>query len=290
MNRTIGALLAEGAETLARAELTAASPRLEAELLLAEVLGTGRATLFAYPERRVADDDVGDFRVLVDRRRRGEPLAYLLGRREFWSLDLEVTPDVLIPRPETELLVELALECVPMPGTGARLADLGTGSGAIALAVARERPAATVHATDRSAAALAVAGRNARRLGLERIRFHPGDWCEPLADLGFRFDLLLSNPPYVREGDPHLERGDCRFEPRQALTPGVDDLASFRCLTKCAGPILRPGGWLMLEHGPEQGSAVRRLLASRGYREIATHRDLAGHERITIGRRPEPAP
>jgi release factor glutamine methyltransferase len=208
-------------------------------------------------------------------------VAYLVGSREFWSLPLEVTPDVLIPRPETELLVEAALGQLPADKC-ARVADLGTGSGAIALAVAHERPLCEVHATEVHEAALAVARRNGERLAAGRVAFHRGSWLEPLNG---RFDLVVSNPPYVAADDPHLSEGDCRHEPSEALTPGGDGLAAIREIASNAVAYLEPGGWLLLEHGFDQGEAVRAILEESGYREIRTLQDLAGLDRLTLGRR-----
>lgn len=274
---TAGELLAEGRQRLAGPDNAA----LEAEVLLVHVLGKSRAWLYAHRDETVADADAARYRELVGQRRDGEPIAYLVGTREFWSLPLRVTPDVLIPRPETETLVEVALDFLPS-GASCRVADLGTGSGAVALAIASERPGCEVHATELSAAALAVAEDNAARLLPGRVRFHLGSWCEPL-DGAFR--LIVSNPPYVEAGDPHLQRGDCRFEPNKALTPGADGLAAIREIAVQALAILEAGGMLAFEHGFDQGPAARALLESLGYEDVATQRDLAGIERITSGRR-----
>ena len=272
-------LLAEGRRLLAGTD----APALEAEVLLGHVLGRNRAWLYANPEAAVGDAATAGYRRLLERRRDGEPIAYLTGVRAFWSLELQVTPDVLIPRPETELLVEIALERIP-PDTPCRVADLGTGSGAVALAIATERPRCEIHATEFSPAALAVAQANAERLALSgRVRFHEGSWCEPLTG---RFWLIVSNPPYVDPADPHLQRGDCRFEPRRALTTGNDALAAIRAIADQAPEHLEPGGCLALEHGFDQGRDVRELLAERGYRDITTRTDLEGRERVTAGCRP----
>ncbi len=217
---------------------------------------------------------------MVSERSHGTPIAYLTGTRSFWSLELTVNPDVLIPRPETELLVETALGLIPAD-TVQRVVDLGTGSGAIALSLAKERPSWEVHATDLSAQALAVAKENARWNRLERIQFHQGSWAEPLAG---KFDLIVSNPPYVAQHDEHLHQGDCRFEPRMALTPGGDGLDALRQIVKQSRTLLNPGGWLLLEHGYNQGAAVLSLLNSAGYTEIRSLRDLAGIERVCCGR------
>jgi release factor glutamine methyltransferase len=272
-------LLAEGRRRLAGSD----TPPLEAEILLGHVLQRGRAWFYANPEAAVTAADAARYRALLERRGAGEPVAYLTGVREFWSLELQVTPAVLIPRPETELLVETALARIP-PGLACRVADLGTGSGAVALALAVERPLCEVHATDIDAAALAVARANAERLAPGRVTFHEGSWCEPLAGT---FRLIVSNPPYVEAGDPHLRQGDCRFEPRTALTPGADGLAAVRAIAQGALGRLEPGGWLAFEHGWDQGATARALLGERGYREIETRTDLEGRDRVTLGRRPE---
>jgi len=253
----------------------------EAELLLLHVLQHPRAWLFAHPEAIVDAGDAARFRSLLARRAAGEPLAYITGRREFWSLDLDVTPDVLIPRPETELLVELALQRIGRDGAS-EVADLGTGSGAIALAIAHARPRSRVLATDASAVALDVAQANAHRLGLGRVEFVRGDWFAPLAQRVF--DIIVSNPPYVADGDAHLERGDLRFEPRSALASGGDGLDAIRAIVAGAPAHLLPGGWLLLEHGFEQGAAVRDLLAKNGFADVFTALDLERRERVSGGR------
>ncbi|HHO68944.1 MAG TPA: peptide chain release factor N(5)-glutamine methyltransferase, partial [Gammaproteobacteria bacterium] len=226
------------------------SPRLDAEVLLALVLGKPRSHLMAWPERELSAAEQAAFDGLVEKRRQGVPVAHLTGEREFWSLPLEVEPHTLIPRPDTELLVELALQRIPA-GRRCRIADLGTGSGAVALAIASERPHSEVLATDRSPASLELARRNARRLGLRNLAFVCGDWCDALRDASL--DLLVSNPPYIAEADPHLARGDLRHEPRQALAAGADGLDALRVLAEQASRVLRPGAWVLLEHGWEQG-------------------------------------
>lgn len=263
-------------------DLPGPEARREAVLLLAHVLGVSDAWLVAHAGDTVDDARAADYRALVARRVRGEPIAYLVGVRGFHRLDLAVTPDVLIPRPETELLVDLALQRIPVDGQS-EVADLGTGSGAVALAIARGRPLARVVATDASITALGVARDNAGRLGLRNVEFVRGDWCAALGDA--RFDLIVSNPPYVAEGDAHLREGDLRFEPRHALASGADGLDAIRVIVSDARAHLREGGWLMFEHGFDQGAAVRELLASHGYAEVFTERDLGGHERVSGGRR-----
>ena len=263
-------------------EATSATARLDAEILLSHVLSRGRAWVLAHPGTPLDPDSGERFETLVVRRRRGEPIAYLTGRREFWSLDLRVTPDTLIPRPETEHLVEAVLAAV-RPDEAATVADIGTGTGAIAIAVARERPRALVLGSDRSAAAVAVARDNAYRLGARNASFVVADACAALAP--GRWSVIVSNPPYVAEGDPHLLGGDVRFEPCEALASGPRGLDMLERLALQAPAGLAPGGRLALEHGGGQGSAVRTLLSRAGLEAVETFRDLAGNERVTLGRR-----
>lgn len=254
----------------------------DAALLLLHVLERPRAWLYAHGDAAVPAPAEERFHGLVARRAAGEPVAYLVGRRGFWTLDLSVTPDTLIPRPETELLVEQALARLEA-GRPLRVADLGTGSGAIALAIASERPLARVVATDRSDAALAVARGNALANGLDgRVEFRAGDWLGPLA--GERYDLVASNPPYIAEGDPHLGQGDLRHEPAAALSSGADGLDAIRAIVAAAPAHLSAGGWLLLEHGFDQGPAVRALLAAAGFGEVETVPDLEGRDRVSLGR------
>lgn len=254
--------------------LRALEPR-EARLLLAHVTGLSEASVLAHPERELEDAAQARFAALAARRARGEPVAYLVGEKEFYGLRLRVEPSVLIPRPETELLVELALARNP-----ASVLDLGTGSGAVALAIRRHLPGARMVAVDSSAEALALARDNARRLGLE-VEFREGAWFAPVA--GERFDLVVSNPPYVAEGDSHLDEGDLRFEPRAALVAGVDGLDAIRQIARGAPPHLKPGGWLLLEHGIGQDDKVRAILARAGLEDVATWPDLSGIARVTGG-------
>jgi len=264
--------------------LRAARQRIDAadaEILLAHALGASRGWLFAHATDALPAGPYACFEELVARRVAGEPVAYLVGHRGFWSLDLRVTPETLIPRPETELLVELALERLPRDVATA-VADLGTGSGAIALAIARERPQARVVATDASVAALAIARANAEAHQLDHVEFRHGAWCAPLAQE--RFDLIASNPPYIADADPHLGQGDLRFEPRGALAAGADGLDDIRLIARDAPVHLVVGGWLLLEHGLEQGAAVRALLADAGFDDVATRQDLEARDRVTLGR------
>ena len=275
---TATALLKRAAQQLSGDEALA-----EAELLLAEALGKDRAWLYAHGEDSLPEPACRRFDQLLARRRAGEPVAQILGRQEFWSLSLSVTADTLIPRPETELLVELALQRTPN-ATPCDVLDLGTGSGAIALALARERPQARITGIERDARTLEVAQRNAARLGLDRVRLLRGDWFSPVADEVF--DIVLSNPPYIAEADPHLLRGDLRFEPRAALASGPDGLDAIREITASAPARLRVGGWLLFEHGFEQGEASRRLLQQAGFVDVRSFVDLESRDRVSGGRRP----
>lgn len=260
------------AELLARSGL----PRAEARRLLAAVLGVPVERLVAHPEQRVDDGAAARFAATADRRARGEPAAYLLGEKEFFGHRFAVSPAVLVPRPETELLVELALPRL-RARPASRVLDLGTGSGCIAITLALQYPAATVVAVDRSAAALEVAGSNARRLGA-RVEFIAGDWYE---DVRGRFDLVVANPPYVAAADPHLH--ELRFEPMHALVAGADGLDDLRRIVAGAPAQLNSGGALLVEHGHDQAAGVRELFARAGFDGIETHRDLAGIERACAG-------
>ncbi|HET6804891.1 MAG TPA: peptide chain release factor N(5)-glutamine methyltransferase [Frateuria sp.] len=255
--------------------------RAEADILLAHALGRPRSWLIAHARDEAAPEGAAIFAALVERRLAGEPVAYLTGQRGFWTLELEVTPATLIPRPETELLVELALARLPREGSP-RVVDLGTGSGAIALAIARECPHARVLATDASTAALAVARRNADGNRLVNVDFAESDWFAAL--VGERFELVVSNPPYIAAGDPHLGQGDLRFEPAGALASGIDGLDDIRRIVGGARAHLVPGGWLLFEHGWDQGAAARGLLEAAGYREVFTAQDLEQRDRVSGGR------
>lgn len=252
---------------------------LEARILLAHALKLTRVQLVTQADRMLSDEEAARISALFQRRIDGEPIAYIVGEREFFGLMLYTTPDVLIPRPETELLVELALERLPANG---RILDMGTGSGAIPIAVAHSRPDARVTALDVSEPALAVARRNAERHGVE-IRFLRSDWYSALAE--DRFDLIVSNPPYIVDADPHLSQGDLRFEPVDALTDHADGLSAIRTIVGGASAHLVEGGWLLMEHGYDQAAPVRELLRCRGFRDAQSWKDLAGIERISGARR-----
>jgi release factor glutamine methyltransferase len=279
---TLAMLLTEGVARLRAGPAGAqpvASAQLDAEVLLAHALGLPRATLRSHPEAPAATAGAHIYQQLIERRAAGEPLAYLTGWREFWSLQLAVSAHVLVPRPETELLVERALALHAQPT--ARIADLGTGSGAVALALASERPAWRIIATDISAPALAIARANAHRLGLSGVEFRAGSWFEPLGEE--RFDLIVSNPPYVAADDAALTDPALAHEPPIALVAGQDGLASLRALARGAPGYLKAAGWLLLEHGAAQGAQVRHELVLAGFAHVRSHRDLAGHERMTEG-------
>ena len=269
---TIDALLRRAAATI---------DRVDAEWLLSHAVVRPRTWLFVHAGDPVPAAVAERFEALVARRQAGEPVAYLTGTQGFWTLELEVSPATLIPRPETELLVELALARIPVDAR-AHVADLGTGSGAIALAMAKERPRAAVMATDASSAALEVARRNATRNRIATVEFREGDWFAPLA--GETFDLIASNPPYIADGDPHLGEGDLRFEPPTALSSGTDGLDAIRRIVGDAPAYLASGGWLLLEHGWDQGEAVRALLQAAGFIDVETARDLEGRDRASLGR------
>lgn len=277
----VGTLLREARRWLAA---TSESARLDAELLLAHVLGRSRSELHVRASDPVDARARERFEGLARRRADGEPVAYLVGQRGFWTFDLDVAPDVLVPRPETERLVAWGLDLVPGIGEGTRVLDLGTGSGAIAIAIAIERSKATVIATDRSRAALAIARANAARLCPDRVAFVEGGWYEALDPNEAPFDLIVSNPPYIAEGDPHLAA--LAHEPRMALTAGADGLVDLRTIVAGAAARLHSGGRLIVEHGYDQGAAVRALFSDAGFADVETRRDFGGQERVTGGRRP----
>ncbi|WP_457435806.1 peptide chain release factor N(5)-glutamine methyltransferase [Pseudomonas sp. TE3786] len=270
MQNLLGSVVLSGSDTA----------QLDAELLLAAVLGKPRSFLRTWPERELSAEQLQQFEAAIQRRQQGEPVAYILGQQGFWSLDLEVAPHTLIPRPDTELLVETALELLPHNPLAAL--DLGTGTGAIALALAKERPGWSVTGVDRVPEAVALAERNRSRLQLNNGQFRQSHWFSAVA--GQRFTLIVSNPPYICAGDKHLSEGDVRFEPASALVAGADGLDDIRLIIEQAPEHLVAGGWLLLEHGFDQAAAVRELLAARGFTEVDSRRDLGGHERISLGR------
>ena len=257
------------------------SARLDAEVLLANVLGKPRHYAYTFAEQIVTPELERRYATLIERRVVGEPVAYLTGEREFWSLALEVTPDTLIPRPDTERVVEMALELIPV-GSAWTIADLGTGSGAIAIALACERPECKMLATDCSEAAVEIAQKNARRHGLLHLEFCLSNWCDGLPSEFF--DLVVSNPPYVKTDDFHLSCGDVRFEPRSALIAGDDGLNAHSTICQSVGRILKPRGYLLLEHGADQKEAVKHLMQGHGFQDIRHYKDYAGHDRVTRGR------
>ena len=291
---TVGGVLATARRRLAGIDSLALDsppldPGLDASLLLAHVLGLPRTALIARPERPVGPAERGRFGGLVARRAAGEPLAWLTGRREFWSFDLEVGRTTLVPRPETERLVEsvlAAMEEMEETERGGRIraVDLGTGSGAVAIAIAREAASIKVVATEIDTEALAVARRNARRLAPGRVELRHGSWCDPLESAAY--SIIASNPPYLREDDPHLQGDGVRHEPRRALVAGRDGLEAIRKICAGAERCLRPGGRLLVEHGADQGAAVRCVFRRAGYERLRTLRDLGGRERVTEGAKP----
>ncbi|OWL90745.1 peptide chain release factor N(5)-glutamine methyltransferase [Halopseudomonas aestusnigri] len=268
------------AEVLASAELPDSdTARLDAELLLCHAIGKPRTYLRTWPERRPDAEQLRRFEQLLSQRRSGVPIAYLLGEQGFWSLQLEVSNRTLIPRPDTERLVEVALELGPQGH--AEVLDLGTGTGAIALALAVERPDWQVTGVDRVAEAVALARRNAERLQIGNACFEQSDWFTALA--GRCFDLIVSNPPYIAADDPHLQQGDVRFEPDSALVSGADGLDDIRTLVQLAPAHLQATGWLLFEHGWQQADAVAQLLRDRGFEQVQSWRDLGGQQRVTGG-------
>jgi len=260
--------------------IDSSSARIEAQCLLQTVLQVNRAWLLTHPEQSLDAAQHARYMALLGRRLAGEPIAYLLGEREFYGLTFKVSPATLIPRPETELLVELALQRIPQQGA-CRVLDLGTGSGAIALSIAHARPDAEVVAVDASAAALEVAQFNAQRLNLGNVKLLHSNWFSALK--GESFDIIVSNPPYIAAGDVHLAQGDVRFEPRDALISGIDGLDDIRRICTQAKAHLRPKGWLILEHGYDQAAQVRELLQQSGFEGIFSARDLSGIERVSGG-------
>ena len=279
LNPTIGNLLDDGAQVLA-ASADADEATREAQVLLGHSLGVSRAWLSAHRDDSADSAQTIRFRMLLKQRSVGQPVAYLTGKREFYGREFRVTPDVLIPRPDTETLVEAALERLA-PKTTLQLLDLGTGSGCIAITLSLERPSTRITAVDISQSALRVARENAQALGA-RIEFLQGVWFGPLD--GRQFDLVVSNPPYIAADDPHLQRGDLRFEPAMALAAGMDGLDEIRRIVSGAAAFLKPGGWLLFEHGHDQAGACRDLLDSAGFGKLVSLPDLAGIPRVAGGR------
>ncbi|POP47299.1 peptide chain release factor N(5)-glutamine methyltransferase [Superficieibacter electus] len=255
------------------------SPRRDAEILLGYVTGRARTYILAFAETTLSPAELEQLDTLLARRERGEPIAHLTGQREFWSLPLFVSPVTLIPRPDTECLVEQALARVP--AGACRLLDLGTGTGAIALALATERPDCQVTAVDFLPEAVALATRNAQHLDVGNINILRSDWFSALA--GQQFALIVSNPPYIDEADPHLAQGDVRFEPKSALVAAEKGLADLAHIVTAARDFLLPGGYLLLEHGWQQGDAVRALFTAAGYQQVETCQDYGGNDRLTLG-------
>ncbi|EKO3926398.1 peptide chain release factor N(5)-glutamine methyltransferase [Vibrio metschnikovii] len=278
MIMTIQALLANAKRQLI--ESGSDSPSLDAALLLCHVLQKPRSYLLTWPDKRLDADAISAFEVLLARRIAGEPIAYIIGEREFWSLPLKVAPSTLIPRPDTERLVELALDkAVLIEGD---ILDLGTGTGAIALALASELPQRHVLGIDLRSEAVELAEDNRKRLQLSNVTFLQGSWFTPLAN-GIKFALIASNPPYIEEHDPHLQQGDVRFEPRSALVAGDNGLADIKHIATSAREYLLDQGWLLFEHGYQQGKAVRTILSELGYQQVVTEQDYAGNDRVTLG-------
>jgi release factor glutamine methyltransferase len=282
LTHTIQHILSRDTATLAKSlALEASTARIEVQCLLQKILHVPRVYLLAHPERILTETELSNYNAHLQRRLNGEPIAYILGEREFYGMSLKVTSATLIPRPDTELLVELALQRIPLHQRCAVL-DLGTGSGAIALAIAHERPQAEVLACEASAAALAVAQENAPALGIKNASFVQSNWFAALGTR--RFMLIVSNPPYIAAGDPHLAQGDVRFEPVSALISGVDGLDDIRHIISQSSSHLLQGGWLLLEHGYDQAARVRRLLQEAGFDDVFSACDLAGIERASGGR------
>ncbi|CAI1509368.1 Release factor glutamine methyltransferase [Serratia quinivorans] len=259
------------------------SARRDAEILLGFVTGRARTFLMAFGETLLTQQQQEQLERLLARRERGEPVAYLIGEREFWSLPLSVSPATLIPRPDTECLVELALE--RLPSSSCNILDLGTGTGAIALALASERPDCTVTGVDLQPEAVALAQHNAQKLAIGNAQFLQGSWFAPVT--GQTFALIASNPPYIDAADPHLAQGDVRFEPSSALVSQQHGLADLSVIVQQAPQYLQPQGWLLLEHGWQQGESVRALLQAAGFISIATRRDYGDNDRVTFGQWPQ---
>ena len=278
MSRSIECLLQQTSAQLAIAGSN--SPQLDSAVLLCHVLDKPRSYLLTWPEKQLDDTQFDVFSALLARRITGEPIAYIVGEREFWSLPLKVSPSTLIPRPDTERLVELALEKIPT--NACQVLDLGTGTGAIALAIASERTDVAVTGIDLRPEAVALATENSQRLDITNSRFLSGSWYSPLEQQP-QFAVIVSNPPYIDEADPHLVEGDVRFEPKSALVASDNGLADIRIISQDGRQYLLPDGWLLMEHGFEQGAAVRTILEQLGYVQVSTCQDYAGLDRVTMG-------
>lgn len=265
------------------AQLSASeSPKRDAEILLSYVTGRSRSWIIAFDESELTPEQLSRLAELLARRADGEPIAYLTGEREFWSLSLSVSPDTLIPRPDTELLVEQAL--AHLPPHAVAILDLGTGTGAIALALASERPECRVTGVDRIAAAVTLAESNARRLAISNVQFRLSNWFSTVA--GEQFSLIVSNPPYIDQADHHLRQGDVRFEPESALVASDNGLADLKWIAENAGEHLLPGGWLLFEHGWQQAEQVRTILRENKFTAIETCQDYGGNDRVTLAQKP----
>ena len=271
--------ITEGLAFSKRLESVSDSARLDTEIFMCHALNKPSSYLMTWPEKELTPEQIACFKECLERRQKGEPVAYILGTQAFWTLDLEVSPDTLIPRADTEVLVEVALSLYT--NTSLKVADLGTGTGAIALALASERSAWEIWGCDRISAAVELAQRNQQRLGFPNVRFVQGSWLEPLCG---RFDLIVSNPPYIDQADEHLQQGDVRFEPLSALVAAEEGLSDIRHIITAAPGYLTDGGRLLFEHGYQQAEAVRNLFADSGYEQIMTHQDYAGNDRVTLGR------
>ncbi|BAN34315.1 protein-(glutamine-N5) methyltransferase, release factor-specific [Sulfuricella denitrificans skB26] len=281
MPATLDTSLRQGTDALGAAlNLDPRESRLDAQILLCHALQQPRSWLAAHDRDPFLPEQAAAFSALLQRRLQGEPIAYILGEREFYSLAFKVTPAVLIPRPETELLVELALERLPADDS-VRVLDLGTGSGAVAVTLALHRPLAKVIAVDQSSTALEVARENSQRLGAGNLSLIQSDWYSALN--GEKFNLIVSNPPYIAAADPHLTQGDVRFEPASALASGEDGLDDIRTIIQGATAHLKSNGWLLFEHGYDQAAACRKLLAQAGFKQVTSCADLAGIERVSYG-------
>ena len=278
MSLSIDALLKQAAQQLADAG--SQSPQIDAAVLLCYVLDKPRSYLLTWPEKTLDSEQSTAFEAVMRRRLAGEPVAYIVGEREFWSLPLKVAPHTLIPRPDTERLVELALDKIPSGPCS--VLDLGTGTGAIALAIASERPDTQVTGIDLRPEAAQLASENSQNLQITNTRFLAGSWYSPLT-ADERFAVIVSNPPYIDQADPHLDQGDVRFEPKSALVADEQGLADIRVISEQGRQHLQQGGWLLMEHGFEQGEAVRNILLELGYSQVSTAQDYAGLDRVTMG-------